>query len=123
MQLKVLARVLAPHRVIGTLDREVEGIAYDSRRVQSNTLFVAIRGEKSDGHQFVDQAVEQGASVIVAEREIASPRATCLVVDDSRSALAGLSPAFHGMPAHHSTVAAATGTTAITTPTVPRHHT
>src|SRR5256885_8168377 len=52
--------------------------SYDSRRVQSNTLFVAIRGEKSDGHQFVDQAIEQGASVIVAEREISSPRATCL---------------------------------------------
>ena len=37
---------------------------------KSNTLFVAIRGEKSDGHQFVDQAIEQGATVIVAEREM-----------------------------------------------------
>src|SRR5919109_151800 len=99
MQLKVLARVLSPRQIIGTLDREVESIAYDSRRVQSNTLFIAIRGEKSDGHQFVDQAIEQGASVIVAEREIASPRATCLVVGDSRTALADLSAAFYGMPA------------------------
>src|SRR5437867_13301745 len=99
MQLKVLARALAPHRIVGTLDREVESIAYDSRRVQSNTLFVAIRGEKSDGHQFVDQAIEQGASVIVAAREISSPRATCLVVDDSRSALADLSATFYAMAA------------------------
>src|SRR5438132_201725 len=117
MQLKILARALAPHRVIGTLDREVEGIAYDSRRVQSNTLFVAIRGEKSDGHQFVDQAIEQGASVIVAEREISSPRATCLVVDDSRSALADLSAAFYGMPAHKLKMAAVTGTNGKTTTT------
>ncbi|TMP89333.1 MAG: hypothetical protein E6L06_10340, partial [Verrucomicrobia bacterium] len=95
MQLKVLTRAIAPRRVIGSLDREVESIAYDSRRVQGNTLFVAIRGEKSDGHQFVDQAIEQGASVIVAEREISSPRATCLVVGDSRSALADLSSAFY----------------------------
>src|ERR1700732_2096677 len=117
MQLKVLARAIAPRRVIGSLDREVESIAYDSRRVQSNTLFVAIRGEKSDGHQFVDQAIEQGASVIVAEREISSPRATCLVVDDSRPALADLSATFCGMPAHKLKMAAVTGTNGKTTTT------
>jgi UDP-N-acetylmuramoyl-L-alanyl-D-glutamate--2,6-diaminopimelate ligase len=117
MQLKVLARALSPHQLIGTLDREVESIAYDSRRVQSNTLFVAIRGEKSDGHQFVDQAIEQGASVIVAEREITSPRATCLVVDDSRNALADLSAAFYGMPARKLKMAAVTGTNGKTTTT------
>jgi UDP-N-acetylmuramyl pentapeptide synthase len=38
----------------------VESIAYDSRRVQRHTLFVAMRGEKSDGHQFIDQAIEKG---------------------------------------------------------------
>jgi UDP-N-acetylmuramoyl-L-alanyl-D-glutamate--2,6-diaminopimelate ligase len=117
MQLKVLARAIAPRRVIGSLDREVEGIAYDSRRVQGNTLFVAIRGEKSDGHRFVDQAIEQGASVIVAEREISSPRATCFVVDDSRSALADLSAAFYGMPARKLKMAAVTGTNGKTTTT------
>jgi UDP-N-acetylmuramoyl-L-alanyl-D-glutamate--2,6-diaminopimelate ligase len=117
MQLKVLARAIAPGRVIGSLDREVESIAYDSRRVQGNTLFVAIRGEKSDGHQFVDQAIEQGASVIVAEREISSPRATCLVVDNSRSALADLSAAFYGMPARKLKMAAVTGTNGKTTTT------
>src|SRR5256886_1413752 len=117
MQLKVLARAITPRRVIGSLDREVESIAYDSRRVQDNALFVAIRGEKSDGHQFVDQAIEQGASVIVAEREISSPRATCLVVDDSRSALADLSAAFYGMPARKLKMAAVTGTNGKTTTT------
>src|SRR5882757_2472046 len=117
MQLKVLARAITPRRVIGSLDREVESIAYDSRRVQSNALFVAIRGEKSDGHQFVDQAIEQGASVIVAEREISSPRATCLVVDDSRSAMADLSAAFYGMPARKLKMAAVTGTNGKTTTT------
>src|SRR5437879_7195774 len=117
MQLKVLTRAIAPRRVIGSLDREVESIAYDSRRVQGNTLFVAIRGEKSDGHQFVDQAIEQGASVIVAEREISSPRATCLVVEDSRSALADLSSAFYGVPARKLKMAAVTGTNGKTTTT------
>jgi len=117
MQLKVLARAIAPRRIIGSLDREVESIAYHSRRVQRNTLFVAIRGEKSDGHQFVDQAIELGASVIVAEREISSPRATCLVVEDSRLALADLSAAFYGMPARKLKMAAVTGTNGKTTTT------
>src|SRR6266567_8071765 len=117
MQLKVLARAISPRRVIGSLDREVESIAYDSRRVQNNTLFVAVRGEKSDGYQFVDQAIEQGASVIMAEREISSPRATCLVVEDSRSALADLSSAFYGMPARKLKKAAVTGTNGKTTTT------
>src|SRR5213596_1096592 len=117
MQLKVLARAISPRRVIGSLDREVESIAYDSRRVQNNTLFVAVRGEKSDGHQFVDQAIEQGASVIVAEREISSPRATCVVVEDSRPALADLSAAFYGIPAHKLKMAAVTGTNGKTTTT------
>src|SRR5207244_4766007 len=117
MQLKVLARTITPRRVIGSLDREVESIAYDSRRVQSNSLFVATRGEKSDGHRFVDQAIEHGASVIVAEREISAPRATCLVVDDSRSTLADLSAAFYGMPAGKLKMAAVTGTNGKTTTT------
>src|SRR5204862_1110037 len=117
MQLKVLARAISPRRVIGSLDREVESIAYDSRRVQNNTLFVAMRGEKSYGYRFIDQAVEQGASVIVAEREISSPRATCLVVEDSRAALADLSAAFYGIPAAKLKMAAVTGTNGKTTTT------
>jgi UDP-N-acetylmuramoyl-L-alanyl-D-glutamate--2,6-diaminopimelate ligase len=117
MQLKVLARAIAPSRVIGPLDREVESIAYDSRRAQRDSLFVALRGEKSDGHNFIDQAIEKGASVIVAEREISSPRATCLVVKNTRSALADLSAAFFANPSRKLKMAAVTGTNGKTTTT------
>src|SRR3954465_106928 len=88
MQLKTLIAALAPRQVIGPVDRVVESIAYDSRRVQRNGLFVALRGEKSDGHQFIEQAVEKGATVIVTEREVQSSRATCVVVENTRSAMA-----------------------------------
>jgi UDP-N-acetylmuramoyl-L-alanyl-D-glutamate--2,6-diaminopimelate ligase len=117
MQLKILARAISPRRVIGTLDREVESIAYDSRRVQRNGLFVAIRGEKSDGHQFLDQAIEKGASVIVAEREISSPRATSLLVDHTRPALADLATTFYDAPDRKLKMAAVTGTNGKTTTT------
>lgn len=117
MQLKILARAIDSRRVLGPMDREVESITYDSRRVQRNGLFVALRGEKSDGHKFVDQAIEQGASVIVAEEDIATTRATTLVVENSRTALADLGSAFYGQPAQRLKMAAVTGTNGKTTTT------
>jgi UDP-N-acetylmuramoyl-L-alanyl-D-glutamate--2,6-diaminopimelate ligase len=117
MQLKTLASSIPVRQVIGTLDRAVESIAYDSRRVQRNGLFVALRGEKTDGHQFLEQAIERGASVIVTEREEKQPRVTCFVVDDTRSALADLAAAFYGWPATKLKLAAVTGTNGKTTTT------
>jgi UDP-N-acetylmuramoyl-L-alanyl-D-glutamate--2,6-diaminopimelate ligase len=117
MQLKTLVAAISPRQIIGPLDRVVEGIAYDSRRVQRNGLFVALRGEKSDGHQFVEQAVEKGATVIVTEHEVQSPRATCLVVDNTRSALADLAAIFFERPARRLKLAAVTGTNGKTTTT------
>jgi UDP-N-acetylmuramoyl-L-alanyl-D-glutamate--2,6-diaminopimelate ligase len=117
MQLKILAASIPVRQVIGTLDRNVESIAYDSRRVQRNGLFVALRGEKTDGHQFLEQAIERGASVIVTERVEKHPRATCLVVDDTRSAMADLAATFYGFPAAKLKMAAVTGTNGKTTTT------
>ena len=117
MQLKTLAGAIAVRQVIGPLDRAVESIAYDSRRVQRNGLFVALRGEKNDGHEFTGQAIEKGASVIVAEREEKNPRVTCLVVENTRSALADLSATFYGQPARRLKLAAVTGTNGKTTTT------
>jgi UDP-N-acetylmuramoyl-L-alanyl-D-glutamate--2,6-diaminopimelate ligase len=117
MQLKTLAAAIAVRQVIGTLNRPVESIAYDSRRVQRNGLFVALRGGKSDGHEFIGQAIEKGASVIVAEREEKYPRATCLVVENSRTALADLSRVFYGRPGDRLRMAAVTGTNGKTTTT------
>jgi UDP-N-acetylmuramoyl-L-alanyl-D-glutamate--2,6-diaminopimelate ligase len=117
MQLKTLVAALSPRQVIGPLDRVVESIAYDSRRVQRNGLFVALRGEKTDGHQFIEQAVEKGATVIVTEHEVQSPRATCVVVENTRSALADLAATFFERPARRLKLAAVTGTNGKTTTT------
>ena len=117
MQLKTLAAALPTCQVIGTLDRTVESIAYDSRRVQRNGLFVALRGEKADGHEFIGSAIEKGASVIVTQREEQHPRVTCLVVENTRAALADLSANFYGHPAWKLKLAAVTGTNGKTTTT------
>src|SRR5438105_7480376 len=117
MQLKTLLAATPVREIIGPVDRAVESIAYDSRRVQRDGLFVALRGEKSDGHDFIAQAVEKGAAVIVAEREEKHPRATCVVVENTRSALADLAAIFYGRPAQRLKLAAVTGTNGKTTTT------
>src|SRR6476660_9827857 len=117
MQLKTFLAATPVRQIIGPLDRPVENIAYDSRRVQRNTLFVALRGEKADGHQFIGHAIAKGASVIVAAREEKDPRATCLVVENTRTALADFSATFYGNPAHKLKLAAVTGTNGKTTTT------
>src|SRR6266404_2926070 len=117
MQLKILAAAIPIRQLTGSLDRNVESIAYDSRRVQRNGLFVALRGEKTDGHQFIDQAIERGASVLVTEREEKQPRVTSLVVENTRTALADLAAVFYGFPATRLKMAAVTGTNGKTTTT------
>src|SRR6266581_524809 len=117
MQLKTLVAAIPIRQVIGTIDRAVESIAYDSRRVQRNGLFVALRGEKANGHEFIGAAIEKGASVIVTEREEPHPRVTSLVVENTRAALADLSAAFYRYPARKLKLAAVTGTNGKTTTT------
>ena len=117
MQLKTLIAAITPREIFGPLDREVESIAYDSRRVQKNTLFVALKGEKSDGHQFIGEAIDRGASSIVSEREEKHTRATTVVVENSREALADLAAAFYQRPARRLKMAGVTGTNGKTTTT------
>src|SRR5215467_13510558 len=117
MQLKTLLSATPVGQVFGSVDRAVENIAYDSRRVQRHTMFVALRGEKTDGHQFIGHAIDKGASVIVAEREQKDQRITCLVVEDTRTALADFSAAFYGHPSRKLKLGAVTGTNGKTTTT------
>src|SRR5205809_481989 len=117
MQLKSFLDATPVRKIIGPLDRPVENIAYDSRRVQRHTMFGALRGEKTDGHQCIGQAIDIGASVIVAEREQKDPRVTCLVVENTRTALADFSATLYGHPARKLKLAAVTGTNGKTTTT------
>ncbi len=115
MQLKNLVAAVPTRRIIGPLDRTVESIAYDSRRVQKNGLFIALPGQKTDGNQFVDQAVDRGATVVVTEREENCPSATCVVVDNARQAMADLAAIFYDYPTRRLKLAAVTGTNGKTT--------
>ena len=102
----------------GWREREVRDIAHDSRKVKPGSLFVAVRGFHSDGHQFISQAIQQGAVAIVAEKQAGSPvpaDTPLLIVDDSHRALALLANAFFGHPSRRLTLIGITGTNGKTT--------
>jgi len=104
----------------GGLDREVQDIAHDSRKVKPGFLFVAVRGIHSDGHQFISQAIQQGATAIVAEKQEGPPvpaDTPLIIVDDSRRALALLANAFFGHPSQRLKLIGITGTNGKTTTT------
>lgn len=95
-------------------DLDVTDVAYDSRKVQPGTLFVAIRGLATDGHQFIDSARKKGA-VAVASEEEARPGIPWIQVGDAREALATLSAALLGRPADALRLVGVTGTNGKTT--------
>ena len=104
----------------GTIEREVTKVVYDSRKAEEGCLFTCISGANFDGHDFVSQVVEKGASVIVVSKwvnDIADRDVTVIQVEDTRLALAFISAAWFGHPAEKLTVIGITGTKGKTTTT------
>ena len=116
MHLRQLLEVLPGGRIMGPVNVEIEKIECESRRIGPGDLFVAIRGgEEQDRHQFIPQALEQGARVIVAEREVDSGSATQIVVENCRQALARLAACFYNYPDRELLTVGITGTNGKTT--------
>jgi UDP-N-acetylmuramoyl-L-alanyl-D-glutamate--2,6-diaminopimelate ligase len=117
MQLADLIQRLKAKSVQGSVDKEITGVRYDSRRVTPGNLFVAVRGGTFDGHSFIEQAVEKGAVAVVGEQAGLSQRATVIVVPDSRDALAQLAATFFGYPSRKMKMIGVTGTNGKSTTT------
>ena len=80
-------------------DLEISGVAYDSRKVKPNNLFIAIKGEKTDGNRFVDQARARGASAVISEDPApADFSGPWIQITHSRKALAVIAGKFFGHP-------------------------
>jgi UDP-N-acetylmuramoyl-L-alanyl-D-glutamate--2,6-diaminopimelate ligase len=94
----------------------ISDIAHDSRQVTRGTLFVAVPGENHDGHDFVAEAVQAGASAILVER-VQPVAVTQIVVPDARKAMPWAARAVFGMADEHLAIAGVTGTNGKTTVT------
>ena len=109
--------MLPEARVEGKIDLEISNLAYDSRKVKEDGLFVAISGHKTDGHRFIDHAIRNGSKAVVIEKEggVISPGVTRISVENSRQALSRLAACFFGHPASKLHLIGITGTNGKTT--------
>ena len=97
-------------QVQGAGNPEITGIEYDSRRVKAGTLFVAMRGDSSDGNRFIDQATAAGAAAVVTDSDREPGNAAWARVPHGRRALATLSANFYSHPAKKLGITGITGT-------------
>ena len=118
MQLSELLQNVTVREILGPRDIEVAGLRYDSRQVQADDAFFAWRGQSSDGHRFLVDAVARGARVLVVEElpEQEYP-ATLVLVDNSRRAMTAMAQTFYGDPTRQMAVVGVTGTNGKTTTT------
>ena len=117
MKLKELLSPVKYELIKGSLEQEISGIVYDSRKVQEGSLFVCLKGFQSDGHQYIGNAVEAKASAVIVEDTdyCKDYDITFIRVQDAREALALLSAKWFGNPAQSMTMIGLTGTKGKTT--------
>ncbi|WP_077622964.1 UDP-N-acetylmuramoyl-L-alanyl-D-glutamate--2,6-diaminopimelate ligase [Sediminibacillus massiliensis] len=97
------------------VDINIKGIADNSQDVREGYLFVAISGYRIDGHDFIEDAVERGASVIIGEKDLPGLPVPYIQVDNSRKALGAVASSFYHKPARTKTIVGITGTNGKTT--------
>ncbi len=96
---------------------EISGVSFDSNKVKEGYLFVALTGERADGHNYIDSAVHNGAQALIVEKhtEIRSKEVSIAQVSDSRAALAVVAANFYKHPTKEFTLVGVTGTNGKTT--------
>lgn len=105
---------LPPECVRGDAGTVITGVTHDSRLVQVGSLFCCLRGDRSDGHEFVSAAVSAGAAALLVDHPLAVD-VPQVVVPDTRVAMGPLAAAFWGHPSRSLTMVGITGTNGKTT--------
>lgn len=103
--------------ITGNRDEVVNGVAFDSRKVEKGSLFVAVKGLTVDGHDFIEAALEKGANVIVCEHvpKNLDENITVVQTDNSAKALGVIASNFYGRPSEKLKLVGITGTNGKTT--------
>ena len=103
--------------LVGNRDLDIEKVSFDSRQVEPGTLFFAVKGTQTDGHDYIEKAVEQGASAVVCETMPAQLKdgVTYIRVDDSAYVLGVGASNFYGNPSRSLKLTGVTGTNGKTT--------
>lgn len=101
----------------GNKDLKINRLIYDSRKVVPNSAFFCIPGEKTDGNQYIADAIKCGAAMIVTEQKHEQVAVPLLIVKDVRQALADFADALYEHPSRHLRLVGVTGTNGKTTTT------
>lgn len=106
-------------KLIGNVGSSIKNISFDSRKIESEYIFFAIKGYDLDGHKYIPQAITQGATVVVCEElpEELSDYVTYVQVKNSSIALGIVASNFYDNPSEKLTLAGITGTNGKTTTT------
>ena len=120
MNLEELLNRIPVLEISGNKNREVSEIVFDSRKAVENSLYVAIKGTVSDGHSFINSAIEKGATIIIHEdfNEDFNENITYIKVKDASKTLGQLASNFFGNPSEKLHLIGVTGTngkTSVTT--------
>lgn len=117
MKLSEILKDVNVKEIIGSTDANISGIAFNSAKVKAGSVFVCIKGLKADGHDFAQEALDNGAVAVIAERRIPDIASNIIIVDNSRLALAKISAAFYDYPYKKFKLIGITGTNGKTTAT------
>ena len=117
MELKLWIANTNPLEVVGNEETEVTGIEIDSRKVTKGSAFVAMRGTQTDGHDYIDKALELGASTIICERMPGAlkPDVTSVRYADTSDVVGLLATRLYGDPTRRLKLVGVTGTNGKTT--------
>lgn len=117
MKLKELLYNCKPTSVLGNTDINIKGIEIDSRKCTEASIFIAVKGTQTDGHQYINKAIENGASCIVCEcmPENIVPNITYITFDNTTPIVGHLATTFFGNPTKRMKLIGVTGTNGKTT--------
>ena len=117
MRLNDIIKAISTCEIISGVDIDVTGIQMDSRLVEEGNMFVAVKGTQTDGHAYIDKAIEKGAKVVVCEDmpHNLTPGVTYVSTKDSEDAVGKLATTFYGDPTSKLDLVGVTGTNGKTT--------
>lgn len=117
MTLSELLKNVNIRKMNGGGSMRISGIADDSRKVKPGNVFVCITGYETDGHKYAKTAVENGAVAVIAEHTLPTVDVPCVIVNDTRKAMAQIAATFYDYPYKKFKLIGITGTNGKTTTT------
>lgn len=117
MKLTTLTINLNIVEIAGNTSKDIKGVNIDSRKIEQDHLFIAVRGTQADGHNYIDKAIELGATAIVCEEipETRNADITYIKVENSEQAVGSIATSFYGDPTSKMKLVGVTGTNGKTT--------